>query len=79
MTEQKHNAIAEQPLPNVIGNKYKVVLASAEEAKKLKLLDKDKTVSLGKISIEAMHKVLTKANKKKDKADELAEQEEKKV
>ena len=79
MTEQKPNLITEQPMPNIVGNKYKVVLAAAEEAKKLKLLDKDKTVSLGKISIEAMHKVLTKANKKKDKADadELAEEENK--
>ncbi len=79
MTEQKHSVITELPMPNVVGNKYKVVLAATEEAKKLKLLDKDKTVSLGKIAIEAMHKVLTKANKKKDKADELAEQEEEKV
>lgn len=79
MTEQKHNVIAEQPMPNVVGNKYQVVLAATEEAKKLKLLDKDKTVSLGKIAIEAMHKVLTKANKKKDKtADDLAEQGENK-
>ncbi len=78
MTEQKHNEIPEHPKQNIVGNKYKVVLAATEEAKKLKLLDKDKTVSLGKIAIEAMHKVLTKANKKKDKADELAELEEQK-
>ncbi|MDD5131340.1 MAG: hypothetical protein PHH44_01640 [bacterium] len=79
MTEQKHSEVAELTMQNVVGNKYKVVLASAVEAKKMKELDKDNSASLGKISIEAMNKVLIKANKKKDKedAEELAEELEK--
>ncbi len=80
MTEQKQSEIAEQPQQNIVGNKYKVVLSSSVEAKKMKQLDKDNSASLGKISIEAMNKVLTKANKKKDKedAEELAELEDNK-
>jgi hypothetical protein len=80
VTEQKHSEVAEQPVQqNIVGNKYKVVLASSEEAKKMKQLDKDNSASLGRISIEAMNKVLIKANKKKDKADaeELEEEKEK--
>jgi hypothetical protein len=79
VTEQKHSEVAELTMQNVVGNKYKVVLASAVEAKKMKELDKDNSASLGKISIEAMNKVLIKANKKKDKedAEELAEELEK--
>ena len=75
MTEQKHSEVTELPMQNVVGNKYKVVLASAVEAKKMKELDKDNSASLGKISIEAMNKVLIKANKKKDKEDAEEEKE----
>jgi uncharacterized protein YqjF (DUF2071 family) len=78
VTEQKHSEVSEQPVQNIVGNKYKVVLASSDEAKKMKQQDKDHSANLGKISIEAMNKVLIKANKKKDKEEELAEQNEKK-
>jgi hypothetical protein len=70
VTEQTHDEVLEQSIVDEVNNKYTMVINAAIEAKKIKALDKDKTANLGKITLEALNKMLAKQFKKQNKEKE---------
>jgi hypothetical protein len=78
LSEQK-NELVDQTVVGDLSNKYKLVIAAATEAKKVKGLDKEKTANLGKITMDALIKTVTKEHnkeKRKEKAEAEADEKE---
>lgn len=66
MTQQKSSKSLEQAILDVRDNKYTLVIKAAVEAKKIKGEDKEKKNSWGKISLEALRKILIEKQKEKE-------------
>lgn len=74
MTEQAHDEALEQSIVDEVPNKYAMVINAANEAKKIKAEDKDHTANLGKITLEALNKMIARQIKKQSKEKEKSKE-----